>query len=99
VIIWKRLEPLWVVGAALFFSLAACYAFDLSDGISWLHLLWWTAGLTWFYALGSSQSRNESERMELKLDWLMHKHGLNGLQASQAFDRKYARKYGPELWG
>lgn len=42
-----------------------------------LQLMWQAAGLALFYHWGSSQSREQSDRTEAKLDRLMRRQGLD----------------------
>ena len=42
-----------------------------------LQLCWQAAGLALLYFWGSSQSREQSDRVEAKLDYLMRAHGGN----------------------
>lgn len=42
-----------------------------------LQLVWQAAGLALFYFWGSSQSRDGSERLETKVDWLLREHGID----------------------
>jgi hypothetical protein len=104
--VWKRYGYLWVTGAAFLFFLVNYYLFGLADGKTWMELhtgffenmqsefgqlLWQVGGLMVFFAVGSAQSKNESERVEAKIDWLMHRHP-EGNDAIESIDQMFMRE-------
>lgn len=42
-----------------------------------LQLMWQCAGLAWFYHWGSSQSREQDDRLEKKVDTLLRRQGID----------------------
>jgi hypothetical protein len=58
-----------------------------------LQLMWQVVGLSILWFVGSSQSKESDDRLEEKIDLLIHKlEPENGKQLIQELDRKYPRK-------
>ena len=58
-----------------------------------LQLMWQVVGLSILWFVGSSQSKESDDRLEEKIDLLIHKlEPENGKQLIQGLDRKYPRK-------
>ena len=58
-----------------------------------LQLMWQVVGISILWFVGSSQSKESDDRLEEKIDLLIHKlEPENGKQLIQELDRKYPRK-------
>lgn len=56
-----------------------------------LQLVWQVGGLTWLWSLGSPQSREGSDRLEEKVDFLMERIEGGAVKRTE-LDLKYPRK-------
>lgn len=59
-----------------------------------LQLLWQVVGLAYFLYLGSPASKENDDRMEAKLDALLHLHGDKGRELIERLDRHFMRDHG-----
>jgi hypothetical protein len=59
-----------------------------------LQLLWQVVGLAYFLYLGSPSSKENDDRMEAKLDALLHFHGDKGRDILEQLDEHYMRHHG-----
>ena len=59
-----------------------------------LQLLWQVVGLAYFLYLGSPSSKENDDRMEAKLDALLHFHGAKGREILEQLDEHYMRDHG-----
>jgi hypothetical protein len=58
-----------------------------------LQLMWQVAGLSILWYIGSSQSKEGNDRLEEKIDLLIHRlDSEKGKQLIQELDKKYPRK-------
>ena len=58
-----------------------------------LQLLWQVVGLAYFLYLGSPSSKENDDRVEAKIDFLMQ-HATGGKKAQQEIDKEYCRHEG-----
>ena len=56
-----------------------------------LQLMWQVAGLTYFFYLGSPQSKEGDDRKEEKIEHILKMVDANGEKILKAIDKKYAR--------
>ena len=59
-----------------------------------LQLLWQVVGLAYFLYVGSPASKENDDRMEAKLDALLHFHGDKGRDIIERLDHHYMRDHG-----
>jgi hypothetical protein len=59
-----------------------------------LQLLWQVVGLAYFLYLGSPSSKENDDRMEAKLDALLHFHGNKGRDIIEQLDEHFMRDHG-----
>ena len=59
-----------------------------------LQLLWQVAGLAILLHVGSPASKEGDDRMEAKLDALLHFHGDKGRELIEKLDEHYMRSHG-----
>ena len=59
-----------------------------------LQLLWQVVGLAYFLYVGSPSSKENDDRMEAKIDALLHFHGDRGRELIGQLDRHFLRKEG-----
>lgn len=59
-----------------------------------LQLLWQVAGLAYFLYVGSPSSKENDDRVEAKIDALLHFHGERGRELIAKLDEHYMRSHG-----
>ena len=59
-----------------------------------LQLLWQVVGLAYFLYLGSPSSKENDDRVEAKIDALLHFHGAKGRDILEQLDEHYMRHHG-----
>lgn len=104
--IWRRYSYGWITGGLFLFSLAGHFVFGAIAGqrpaeiiaeilANWqsefLQLLWQVGGMSFLLYVGSSQSRNESDRLEAKIDTIARRVGVAGSELT-ALDHTYERR-------
>ena len=59
-----------------------------------LQLLWQVVGLAYFLYLGSPSSKENDDRVEAKVDALLHFHGDKGRELIERLDEHFMRHHG-----
>jgi len=59
-----------------------------------LQLLWQVVGLAYFLYVGSPSSKENDDRLEAKVDALLHFHGNKGRDIIEQLDEHYMRHHG-----
>jgi hypothetical protein len=59
-----------------------------------LQLLWQVVGLAYFLYVGSPASKENDDRLEAKVDALLHLHGDKGRDMIEQLDEHYMRHHG-----
>jgi hypothetical protein len=59
-----------------------------------LQLIWQVVGLAYFLYVGSPSSRESDDRMEAKLDAILHLQGAKGREMIEKLDRHFLRNEG-----